>query len=353
MDSEEGVFTGGDNGPILTPGSSRQSEIVRRLRLRRGHDEAMPPEGQAMTKAEIETIALWIDQGAYWSEANLKIFREAPLVLKKPEVPSSNYDHPIDAWVDAYFRKVNIKWPTTIDDHRFIRRAYLDAIGLLPSPENVTAFVNDPSPDKRIRLIDSLLSNDRDYAIHWLSFWNDLLRNDHTGTGYITNGRKRITDWLYRALLDNKSYDQFVRELIDPDSESEGFIKGIKWRGAVNASQTTELQAAQNISQSLLGLNLKCASCHNSFINNVTLQQAYDFAQVFADSTLELYRCDKPTGKNAKPAFLFPELGEVAGDGVKERLGALADIMTKEDNGRLYRTVVNRYWARFFWSWNH
>ena len=72
--------------------------------------------------------------------------------------------------------------------------------------------------------IDELLANNHAYAEHWLSFWNDLLRNDYAGTGYIDGGRKQISAWLYRALVENKPYDQFVRELIAPSPESEGFI---------------------------------------------------------------------------------------------------------------------------------
>ena len=94
-----------------------------------------------------------------------------------------------------------------------------------PRPTNARAWSAGCCDDRRA------------YADHWLSFWNDLLRNDYAGTGYIDGGRKQITDWLYRALTDNIPYDRFVRELISPSAESEGFIKGIKWRGSVNASQ--------------------------------------------------------------------------------------------------------------------
>src|SRR5437660_703611 len=82
---------------------------------------------------------------------------------------------------------------------------------LLDAP---SAFLNAPAPDRRDRLIRRLLDDRRAYAEHWLTFWNDLLRNDYQGTGYIDGGRKQITGWLYRSLLDNKPYDQFVRELI-------------------------------------------------------------------------------------------------------------------------------------------
>src|SRR5262249_26865797 len=146
-------------------------------------------------------------------------------------------DHPIDRIVDPYFAKNKVAWPAPLGDLPFVRRVYLDAIGLLPTPEEVIAFEQDPSADKRARLVHKLLDEKRSYTEHWLSFWNDLLRNDYAGTGYIDGGRTQITSWLYSSLLENKPYDQFVRELINPTSDSEGFIKGIIWRGNVNASQ--------------------------------------------------------------------------------------------------------------------
>ena len=150
----------------------------------------------------------------------------------------------------------------------FARRAYLDVIGLLPPPEGLEAFLADRHKDKRERLVERLLGDDRNYAEHWLSFWNDLLRNDYKGTGYIDGGRKQITHWLYSALLTNMPYDKFVGELVNPTADSEGFTKGIVWRGIVNASQTPQMQTAQNIAQVFMGVNLKCASCHDSFIND-------------------------------------------------------------------------------------
>ncbi len=348
LDHKDGVFEGGDGGAVIVPFKADESEIIRRVKLSRSHEEAMPTEGAGLTKSEIAALELWIDQGAHWTDADLKIFREAEMALTKPSLEDldKSFQNPIDQWVDSYFTQEGLNWPKTIDDRRFIRKIYLDIVGLLPDATSVEYFVKDPDPQKRDHLIRRLLEEDEDYALHWLSFWNDLLRNDYSGTGFITNGRKQISGWLYQALYENMPYDTFVHQLIDPSAASEGFIQGIKWRGAVNASQSIELQAAQNISQSLLGINLKCASCHNSFVNNVTLQQAYDFAQVFVDSTIELYRCDKPTGRYAKPSFLYPELGPVVGDSVADRLASLAEVIVQPDNGRLYRTVVNRYWDK-------
>ncbi|MEM8485553.1 MAG: DUF1549 domain-containing protein [Bacteroidota bacterium] len=347
LDNEEDVFRGGENGVILVAGDAGNSEIIRRLNLPRDHEEAMPKKGKGLSSEEIALISLWIDQGAHWADAELKVFPEAEMALTQPRLPTTNtITHPIDKLVDQYFQQARIRWPDRVEDATFIRRAYLDVIGLLPSPDEISAFMADTQPDKRTRLVDELLNRDEAYAQHWLSFWNDLLRNDYSGTGFITGGRQQITTWLYSALQENWSYNQMVRALLNPDAASRGFIRGIQWRGFVNNSQSVQMQAAQNISQSLLGTNLKCASCHNSFVSNLTLDQAYGFASIFSDSTMQVFRCDKPTGRMAKPAFIYPGLGEVDASSVEERLVQLAEVVVQPANGRLYRTITNRVWDR-------
>src|SRR5262249_32008033 len=161
-----------------------------------------------------------------------------PLEPRRVELPPAveGRDHPIDRLLDAYYAKNKTKPPGQLDDDAFLRRVYLDLIGQLPTPAEQQAFLKDAAKDKRAAVVERLLAEQRPYAEHWLTFWNDLLRNDYAGTGYIDGGRKQISAWLYQSLIDNKRYDQFVRELIAPTAESEGFIRGIKWPGNVNAS---------------------------------------------------------------------------------------------------------------------
>lgn len=345
LDSKKGVFAGGDSGKAIVVGDAEASELYKRIILKPGQEGVMPNKGKVLKPQEIGFIKLWINSGAYWSDEALKVFPEAPLALAKPELPKvEDQLNPVDKIIDNYFEKQNISWPEVIDDRLFIKRAYADIIGLLPEPTMVQAFVKSSEPNKRAELIDSLLNDNHNYTQHWLSFWNDLLRNDYSGPGFITRDRTQITDWLYQSLLANNSYDQMVKELVNPNDRSQGFIKGVQWRGEVNASQRTEMQAAQNIGQALMGVNLKCASCHNSFVSNLTLEQAYGFASVFADSTLEMNRCDKPIGKYAKIEFIYPELGSVEAASLKERLKKLSEIMVQPKNGRLYRTITNRIW---------
>ncbi|WP_167273316.1 DUF1549 domain-containing protein [Dyadobacter arcticus] len=349
LNTKEGIMKGGESGSIIVKGHPDQSEIIRRVSLPKTDKEAMPTKGKRLTEREIKVLQYWIEKGAVWPDKEKSIYRVAALEPRMPQVPAptGNLKKPIDLIVNTYFVKNKASWKPVVDDRTYIRRVYLDIIGLLPPPEKVESFVSDPRPDKRELLAKELLDRNDDYAQHWMSFWNDALRNDYSGTGYITGGRFDITKWLYKSLQVNKPYNWFVKELISPSQESSGFIKGIKWRGTINSSQRTEMQAAQNVSQVLLGLNLKCASCHDSFISDWKLEDSYAFANIFADTLLEINRCDKPTGKIAGTKMLFPELGEISIDqSTEKRLRQLADFLVQPKDGRLYRTLVNRVWAQ-------
>ena len=349
LDTKEFIDKGGSGGAVLIAGNPEQSELIRRVKLPESDPDAMPATGDRLTKEEIETLELWAKQGMPWSEQQKSIYRIAELAPRMPELPPATAElvNPVDRFVNVYFNDNKIQWAKPVSDPIYIRRVYLDIIGLLPSPDSVDLFVKDDKPGKREKLVQNLLNRNHDYTQHWLSFWNDALRNDYSGTGYITGGRRDITKWLYNSLYTNKPYNLFVKELIDPDSTAEGFIKGITWRGTVNASQRVEMQAAQNISQVFLGLNLKCASCHNSFISDWKLDDAYAFANIFSDTAMEINRCDKPTGRFAGRRMLFKELGELDSNATKqERLKQLSGLLVQPKDGRLYRTLVNRLWAQ-------
>jgi hypothetical protein len=335
----------------VVEGKSGDSDLIDRL-VSDENDYKMPPEGTRLTSKEIDTIKAWIDSGVTWDESFT--FRqgsyEPPLKPRLVQLPPSQpgFEHPIDRIVKAYWDKNKTSPPPVTDDISFARRAYMDVLGLLPPVGEVDKFVKDSDPAKRAKLVRRLLDDKKAYADHWLTFWNDLLRNDYRGTGFIDGGRKQIVKWLYGSLLENKPYDRFVHELISPPTpESEGFVYGIQWRGRVNASQVREVQFAQNVGQVFFGANLKCASCHDSFIDKWKLEDAYGLAAIVSDQPLEINRCDNPTGKMAQARFLFPELGSIDPSAPKaERLRQTADLIVHKDNGRFRRTIANRIWHR-------
>ena len=349
IETRERLLAGGDNGAVVVPGDSAASELVR---LVAGLDpqSVMPKKGSRLTAEQVGILRAWIDQGLAWDPAIS--FAKAParnLAPRRPPLPEgSEAEHPVDRLLAGYFAAHEAAPARLAGDRRFARRAYLDAIGVLPTPLELRAYLGDRRPGKRARLVHALLADDRRFAEHWLSFWNDLLRNDYQGTGFIDGGRAQISAWLYAALARNMPYDRFVAALVNPERGAEGFTKGIVWRGVVNASQTPQMQAAQNVSQVFMGVNLKCASCHDSFINDWQLADSYGLAGVYAEGPLEMVECDRPTGTTAPLKFLYPDLGTVDARASRaERLEELARILVGPANGRLPRTIVNRLWARF------
>ena len=341
MNTREDLLKGGENGKVVVPGKSADS-LMLELVLSDDDEVWMPTKGDRVPPEQIAILKEWIDSGLNWEPGFTfgNSAWEPPLKPRMVTLPPAkpNRSHPIDRLLDNYLSTKKKTPPAPISDAAFLRRATLDITGLLPTPTALKTFLNDDSPDKREKAIANLLADDIGYADHWLTMWNDLLRNDYTGTGFITGGRKQITPWLYTALRKNTPYDRFARELLAPSGASDGFINGIKWRGEVNASQTRDIQFAQNISQVFLGINMKCASCHDSFIDRWTLEEAYNLAAIFSDRPLELNRCDKPTGKKATPKWIFPELGDVDPKASKkQRLKQLAGLMTHKDNGRFTR----------------
>ncbi len=332
------TLDGGRSGATVRPGNSAGSILI--ARVTGETSPRMPLGGAPLNDSQIAILKTWIDEGARATptSAPAKAKWEAPLTLAKPAVANAS----IDKFVPAL---------PQVSDSQFARRVYLDVWGLLPTPEQLQQFVASTAPDKRTKLVSALLANNRNYAENWISFWNDLLRNDE-GVNYYseTASRKSITPWLLNALETNMPYNQFVSKLLNPTAptDPEGFLIGVNWRGVVSASQTPALQAAQNTAQIFLGINLKCNSCHDSFISRWKLKDAYALASYFApEPKLQLYRCDVAQNQYAEPSFLYPELNRtLASSSLADRRAAAAAIFLDPRDGRLARTVVNRIWER-------
>ncbi len=354
LTGRETALKGGSSGPAITPGDSAHSLLILKVTGQKG--AKMPAAGEPLTGAQITALKTWIDEGAVWPDsakhgaaADAESW-VAPIPPRQPAVPPGDAANPIDRFVGAYLAKKNIAFAAPVSDEVYARRVYLDVWGLPPTAAQLASFLADSAADKRARLVDSLMGNHDLYAGHWISWWNDLLRND-TGVNY-QGDRKSITPWLLKALQKNQPYDGMVSALINPvqKDDPEGFLVGVNWRGTVNASQTPYMQAAQNTGQVFLGVNLKCASCHDSFINKYKLRQSYGMAALFSpEPKLELVRCDVKQGKYVTPQVLYPELGSVAENAsLADRHATAARFFTDPRNGRVPRTIVNRYWSKVF-----
>lgn len=326
------ILRGGSNGTAVVAGNSKASPLL--LRVTGEKLPRMPFGRNPLSPDEIETLRKWIDEGANGPAGTAPARWVAPIEPRRVKFDLNSLAEPN---------------ASLVTDTVYARRVYLDTWGLLPTPGQLSEFEQDKDPRKREKLVDKLLSNNENYATHWISFWNDLLRNDDGVVYY--GDRKSITTWVRKALQENMPYDRFVATLLSPvkKTDPEGFILGVTWRGEVPASERPPLQAAVNSAQVFLGINLKCNSCHDSFISSWKLKDAYGLASFFSPDPLELVRCDAKLGEMSKPKFLFPELGEVKTEGtLEERRAEAARMFTLPKNGRLGRTLVNRYWKQLF-----
>ena len=218
IDTRELLVKSGDSGPAVLAGKSAESYLIE-LVSGLDPDNVMPAKGSKLTATQVGLLRAWIDQGMKWDDAvNFGKMPPVNLYPRAIELPPAKrgVENPIDRLLAPYFAEHRLKLRKTVDDRTYARRVYLDVIGLLPSPKEMEQFLGDQRRDKREQLVTRLLADKRRYAEHWLTFWNDLLRNDYKGTGYIDGGREQISSWLYAALYQNKSYDQFVAELINP-----------------------------------------------------------------------------------------------------------------------------------------
>ena len=348
------ALEGGRSGAAIRPGGGARSLLIHRVTG--AIEPQMPKDEDPLAAAEIALIQRWIDQGARETPTSAMAPQpwEATLALSRPVSPRAiwpRWSAPLDRHVAAYLSARRVPEPSPVPDALFARRAYLDAWGLLPAPDELQAFLADRDPGKRAALVDRLLADKEKYAEHWISFWNDLLRNEDGVTYFSeTAGRKSITDWLLPALAANLPYDRFVTALLNPaaSGDPEGFLIGVNWRGETSAAVTPWMQAAQNTAQVFLGINLKCNACHDSFVSRWKLKDAYALAAYFSpEPSLQLYRCDVAMNKFAEPAFLFPELDRIPRTAaLVDRRAAVAEIFTDPRNGRLPRTLVNRIWHR-------
>ncbi|MDA0661198.1 MAG: DUF1553 domain-containing protein [Planctomycetota bacterium] len=259
--------------------------------------------------------------------------------------------HPLDRLLAPYFVKHTVILPPALDDMRFARRTSLDVLGIPPTPGQLDAFLADRHPDRRARWIDRLLADQENFAAHWMTFWSDHLRigsevNIGTFDGNNTDAPKA---WLKARLDENMPLDRFAREMISGEFFDQFALSVAPKGDFLSEVERAEMQMAVMVSQVFLGIQMKCASCHDSFIDRWKLQDAWGLAVALGNEPVEMQRCQTPTGEVAQPSFPLKELGDIdAQADVAQRRLRVAELLTTQDNGLFPRTLVNRVWARLF-----
>jgi hypothetical protein len=288
-------------------------------------------------------------------------FAVASILIPMPgDVPAELYSklsrqNFIDGMVWDKLKLLALTPSPVASDSTFHRRAFLDVIGRLPTPEETRTFLADKSTDKRTKLIDALLERP-EYADWWASKWADLLRPNpyHVGIKATMN----IDAWLRESFRRNKPYDQFVREILTAQGSTFRDGATVMFRNRREPDEITTM-----VSQLFLGVRLDCARCHHHPFEIWGQDDFYSLAAYFArighkgtgisapisGSEEVIYSVPTGvvkhplTGKVLPPRPLFGKAEEVTED--RDPRQVLADWVTSPDNPYFAKVIVNRVWA--------
>ncbi len=317
------------------------------------------PNDKSMAKADEDGRVTLFDQPGDVGvmvryQAQVAVFRAtAPLGAVVENLPKPvNF---IDELVFAKLKTIGMPPSPQCDDATFIRRVSLDIAGRVPALDETRRFIADADPAKRDKLIDSLLGS-AEYADFFAGKWSALLRNKRTKPTD-ARGNFAFHSWIRDAMLANKPYDQFVREVVAASGEIEE-NPPVAWYRQVKEPQ----QQLEDTAQLFLGMRLQCAQCHHHPYEKWSQQDYYSFSAFFsqvgrkATATKETEMIfhkrgaatavNKQTKQPVKPAGLGAVPQEIAPED-DPRL-ALADWMSSKENPFFAKALVNRYWKHFF-----
>lgn len=266
----------------------------------------------------------------------------------------------IDRHVFAKLRRVGVQPYPPASDRVFVRRVFLDAIGLLPTPAEVQAFLDDERPDKRARLIDDLLERP-EYATQWLVKFEDWFRNSQYYSQGRTNGSYKR--WLHDLIAEDRPYDKAAREMLTATGDTTVHPAGNFWHPAMDFMLKTfdVSKATPTVTRLFLGERIECAQCHNHPLENLTQDDFYGMAAFLARTKVKhgfgQYRrvwYDAREGEVIHPNKNVPVEPRFL-DGTKPRLEpgrtrrqALADWILEDQQLQFARATVNRVWCEYF-----
>jgi hypothetical protein len=335
LDGLNTMLAGGDSGAAIVPGKPDESLLIEAVRY---ESYEMPPDGQ-LPDEEIDLLVRWVEMGAPWpagdrnvavptagtiTDEDRRFWAFQPLaVVNVPSDPDSDWAaNEIDAFIWRKLVENDLRPSPPADRLTLVRRVYQDLIGLPPTPEQIDAFLSDPSPDAYERLVADLLKNPR-HGEHWATFWLDLVRyaeSDGFRADYYRPDAWRYRDYVIDAFNSDKPYDRFVMEQLagdeyfpdDPQAlAATGYLRhGIyeyNQRDAVTQWHDMLNDITDTTSEAFLGLGMGCARCHDHKFDPI-LQKDYYRLQAFFSGVA--FRDDVPLATREQVAAYQQELVE-------------------------------------------
>ncbi len=311
LDLEEAAFKKRPGKPdAIVPGHPESSELIRRIESKDPHylmPQSSLGEAKPMKAEDIAVLKQWVAEGAHYRP---HWAFEKPA---RPPVPQAQAQvwakTPIDFFILSRLEKEGLHPSPEADKHTLIRRVTLDLTGLLPTPEEVNAFVQDSSPQAYEHLVDRLLASPR-FGEQRARFWLDYARYADTYGLHIDNNRYGwgYRDYLIKAFNSNKPFDQFAKEQIAgdllPASSLDQIIATGYVRSGVSSNEggTIPEELRVNIARerteaygaAFLGLTVGCAVCHDHKYDPTTQKDFYQLSAFFNNVNEKPFNGDKP-----------------------------------------------------------
>ncbi len=283
--------------------------------------------------------------------------QKQPVPKRVPGHPANNaIDHFINARLNAAGRR-----PTALTDNwAFLRRASLDANGVVPSPKTITEFQADKKLGRRARAIDRLLKNNRAWADHWTGYWQDVLAENPNILKPKLNNTGPFRFWIHESLQDNKPMDRFVTELVMMEGSS--YYGGPAGFGVATQNDVPMAAKAQVLGQAFLGMQMKCARCHDAPFHNFNQKDLFSIAAMLQRAPLKVPKTSsvpmvegvrKPRvevtlkpGTKVAAAWPFKSKKLTAPIHADTR-AQLATFITGNQSDRFAKVIVNRVWQRY------
>lgn len=353
----------------VTAGLANDNELLRRVNLPKGHDEAMPAIGDPLSQRQTDLLRRWIEQKTGWPESFIapphwSYVKPTKPVIPKLDQPQAWSRNEIDHFVAAKLAEHRLKHSPEATPETLVRRLSLDLTGLPPSPATVRAFVADPTEAAYEKLVDSFLQQPQ-FGERWARPWLDLARYADSHGFQRDNFRDvwAYRDWVIKALNADMPFDEFTIEQIAGDllpnaSESQKIATGFHRCTPTNV-EAGSLPEETRIEQVIdrvnttgavwLGSTVECCQCHNHKYDPFSAKDYYGLLAFFNNTEMEADRLNPKSPSSI--AFKGPkmELSDTERDQQRTVLNQKIAELTQQRQQR--RKELNKQlpaWAKAF-----